>query len=496
MQDVHAFIQSIIAGLSKKKPFEDRVYTDEPILRSAGQMNNYLPDAYLAMKAIVRESSPYEDPAAVFYKQAVLMAEFEDDCPCHERFLRYYPTYRALSDRQLRGYFTWRTQVRRGNIQKAATAYVFIYIYELLHLIGVDSPEEGFRKLVAFGEAYGAIDDMIPLYLDTWLVDFYVYYTPAVSQDILSVTDFFDNALHTLRTWDTHGDDVLYEALCALSTYHPESSRFVKAHLDDFCAVACRVYRGMAAHYQKRCKRTYFEHLFGATATLPYKPFAEAVFYYNKEQADRTVDLSPMERFFYRDGSCYRQIDCTRRHPVKELGTLLKAIDAMMRDAYGFDHPLKAPDTTKMLVRLIDDAITAVLKDKAEAARRTVTIDRSKLSAIRTGADITRDKLLIDEERDVAPVPAPPIEKPAPSPASTSPDTPLDDVAYRFLQLVLYGGDAIGFARTQHTPVSVLVDTINEAFYDEFADTVLACDGDTPTPLDDYIDELKGRINP
>ena len=43
------------------------------------------------------------------------MADFEDDCPYNGTFKSYFPTYNAMSDRQLRGYFTWRAQVRRGN---------------------------------------------------------------------------------------------------------------------------------------------------------------------------------------------------------------------------------------------------------------------------------------------------------------------------------------------------------------------------------------------
>lgn len=489
MKDIHAFIEGIIADLSRKKPFGERVYTDEPILRPAAQMDGYLPECYAAMKAIARDSSPYEEPAAVFYRQAQFMAAHEDDRPCDERFLRYHPTYRALSDRQLRGYFTWRTQVRRGNIRKAATAYAFIYIYELLHLVGVTTPEEGFAALVAFRDSYGPLDETVLPYLNGWLVDFYVYHAPDVPREDVLLPHMYDAALGVLRAFDTQGDDALYTAMCTLSTYHPQSSRFVKAYPADFQAVACRVYRAMAEHAAKRCKNSYFERLFGQAVTVPYRPFVSAVFYDHKPQTDREIPLSSTERFFYRGGTCYHQIDCAQRRPQKELGVLLKAVDAMMRDAVGFPHTVKAPETTKLLVGMIDDAITAHQREKSDAARRAITIDRGKLGSIRAGADSTRDKLLVEEEPD-EPTPPPVAAARAPD------DTLLDTVAYRFLQLVLYGGDAASFAREHKIPVSVLVETVNEAFYDEFADTVLLCDGDTPFPPEDYIDDLKGRIHP
>ena len=37
---------------------------------------------------------------------------------------------------------------------------------------------------------------------------------------------------------------------------------------------------------------------------------------------------------------------------------------------------------------------------------------------------------------------------------------------------------------------------VNEALFDRFADTVLCCDGDVPSLIEDYTDELKGLIEP
>ena len=41
---------------------------------------------------------------------------------------------------------------------------------------------------------------------------------------------------------------------------------------------------------------------------------------------------------------------------------------------------------------------------------------------------------------------------------------------------------------------SVLVDSINEKLFDHFGDTAVAYDGETPEPLEDYVDELKGIV--
>ena len=69
-------------------------------------------------------------------KQAKLLANFEDDYSYEGNVVRYYPTYQALTDQELRGYFSWRTKLRRGNIQKTCLSFAFLYIYELINQVG------------------------------------------------------------------------------------------------------------------------------------------------------------------------------------------------------------------------------------------------------------------------------------------------------------------------------------------------------------------------
>ena len=37
---------------------------------------------------------------------------------------------------------------------------------------------------------------------------------------------------------------------------------------------------------------------------------------------------------------------------------------------------------------------------------------------------------------------------------------------------------------------AVVADTINEAFFDEIGDTILACDGDVITVVEDYLEDV------
>ena len=67
--------------------------------------------------------------AVLFYKQARFMENFEDDYEGNAPFSMYFPSYQMMSCEQLRTYFTWRSQVRRGVVRQNSLSYVFLYIY-------------------------------------------------------------------------------------------------------------------------------------------------------------------------------------------------------------------------------------------------------------------------------------------------------------------------------------------------------------------------------
>ena len=74
-----------------------------------------LPEKLKAMKEMAN-SYDYNDRASalVFYKQGVFAADYEDDYCFRGTVRRYYPTYSALTNNELRGYFGWRTRFRAG----------------------------------------------------------------------------------------------------------------------------------------------------------------------------------------------------------------------------------------------------------------------------------------------------------------------------------------------------------------------------------------------
>lgn len=437
-QDIKMLIERIMAEARTHQSarFSHEVYADEPILKTGRQMQNFLPDQYRKMREISRwQDDPkggagrWLSEAELFYRQGLLMADFEDDCPYNGTFKSYFPTYNAMSDRQLRGYFTWRAQVRRGTVEETSTSFAFLYLYELICSIGVDDPLDGFNKIKAFWDVYRAFEPGIDRFARVWLQDYAVFHglDPKLLRD--SKTVMFDNALIELRraardlvpapapsgqtpkrrktsepTLPLPPDEVreerLMAAIDALSTYNLSNSRLDRSHHRDLRHVACAVYVRMARYYDTHRKTDIVASLFGEETAMPYTMFASAVFFAPERHEDCEYRLDPIHIYRCQNGFW----ECMRIHGSRQksskLGEMMRACDQRLRLALDPAHPLKEEKVPKYLAKIIDDEIVAWLSWDAAHQPVKIDIDLSQLGHIRSAAAQTREALLIDEERE------------------------------------------------------------------------------------------------
>lgn len=437
-QDVKMLIERIMAEARTHQSarFSNKIYADEPILKTGRQMQNFLPDQYRKMREISRwQDDPkggagrWLSEAELFYRQGLLMTDFEDDCPYNGTFKSYFPTYNAMSDRQLRGYFTWRAQVRRGNIEETSTSFAFLYLYELICGIGVDDPLDGFDKIKAFWDAYRAFEPGIDRFARVWLQDYAVFHglDPKLLHD--SKTVAFDNALIELRRAardlvpasapsaqapkrrkaseptlplppDEAREERLMAAINALSTYNLNNSRLDRSHHRDLRHVACAAYVRMARYYDTHRKTGIVASLFGEETAMPYTMFASAVFFAPERHEDCEYRLDPIHIYRCQNGFW----ECMRIHGSRQksskLGEMMRACDQRLRLALDPAHPLKEEKVPKYLAKIIDDEIVAWLSWDAAHQPVKIDIDLSQLGHIRSAAAQTREALLIDEERE------------------------------------------------------------------------------------------------
>lgn len=462
--------------------------------------------------------------ALLFWQQAVLTQDYEDDVSYHGDFAQYYPTYASLTDRQLRGYFAWRTRVRAGQVDPAPLPFAFIHTYELLCGIGTSPGRRGLEDLRAFGRAYAASDEFrgakLDSYLRRWLRDYAVYHglddelgaggTGAVSRAALVLM----RAEHALLARDGRGPRIesaaaqagppsapeLFDALDQASSYRIGGARLAKDEGELLAAVSCDVFGGLVSHCSKRRKTDFVEGLFGYGSTLPYTMFSSAIFYDDRAHPDAVVRVSEVETFTCTDGRWRHQLANAATKRSSELGLILHTVDYELREALSYAYPLKQREVPAYVTRMIRGAIAARLAEREELRRRRLTIDRSKLGGIRKAASLTQEALLTDEERDNAErMPKPQVEPQASPPTQVDAmggTGPLTFLETRFLRAVITGADASQLLSGADPFPSVVADSINDKLFDLVGDAVIEFEGDRPQLVEDYRADVEDVLGP
>ena len=439
------------------------------------------------MKKIANgKGSQYAPIEKIFYMQGKLMEDFEDDFDYHGEFSRYYPTYQSMTGDQLRGYFSWRTKVRRGLIEKTPLSFAFVYIYELINQIGVRSAEEGFYALKNFYSVYKELDSNIECYVKIWLRDYVVYY----NLDKSLLKDFTDeefSAAFTLLNYKSCSTDEVFSALNSLSSYNLETSRFYKRYPDDVKNVTCSVFDALLTYCANNFQRPYYEVLFGKFYASSYNMFNSAVFFHKSRRRDFTYEVNSLCKYTCKYGKWSLERFFCYNGKKEAFGDLLKNIDFLMRQKYNFKSALKAGKTEKILIDIIDITIDEYMKKQMEAARPKFEIDVSKLQDIRKTAMETQKKLLVEEpeESEMATFL---VEK------TCRNETGLRDDEYMLLKCLLYGGVYDDIVLSKNLPLSVMADAINEYFFDKFGDIVITETEGRLELIADYAEELKGVI--
>lgn len=629
MIDTNKIINEILSEINQKlnNNISSKIYHDEPIQRpdtvihqTYAPYGEDVPEQIRNMKIFASSSRAVSCSAEeLFYQQGMMMADYDDDFEYYGEYIRYFPTYHQMNVPQLRGYFSWRTKIRKGEIVKTSASFAYVYIYELLNQIGVKSPEDSFFKLKTFWEAYRELDPQINTNVKHWLWDYVVYYN--LDRSFLDGLDdaSFDESLMILLNSSSKNPDELFTAICALSSYRIENSKFYHDYSEDVKKAVCDVFVSLSEFYKKHRKTDLCGKLFGTKAHYAYDIFHSAVFF----------DRIKYRRYDYivNDIHCYRcrngQWSCEKyfgnRCKSKELGMILRTLDSRMREKYKYKSPLKPEPLAKQILGIMDKKIDDLLAERKKNTAPSIELDLSKLADIRKAANITRDKLIVDEELKEGVFGTIPekktisglvwseetgqacwteaafsasennLDKPVsqkesffsdmpaqdnaavqnmesepaetalsalvwdkktgqaildesvfialtqnkkkkqtvqenltsnlyqePDPNSCyetikpgekirglelsksqqqqSENCPLNYIQLQFLRCLLQGKDYQELLKEQHIMLSVLVDAINEALYEQLSDTAIEFEGDVPKIIEDYIDDLKAIV--
>ena len=470
-------------------------------------------------------SSSFEDKCRNFVRQGKFMEDYEDDAPWNSEVKRYFATYHDLNLNQLRGYFAWRTRVRRGEFHPITMSLAYMYIYELLNMIGIKTPEDAIRKMREFEKGFldsGIGDRSMRENLHRWIMEFAVL-SGSPAEEVLSLIDpdliERDRQLIVLRKPSEHSDEEVFGALNILTGGKTEKSSVLLKEPIRGIHLFAEVWRYMAEHYED-LGWDIFDACFGKMRQFPWHPLANAVYMDRENREDIEYKVTDCRKFVYRNGEWSEYKYDELYFDKYRIHAIVHEADRQIRRYLRTGHYLREKKGEEWITPYVEAVIEADKAAAEEAAKPKITIDLSGLDKIRRDAQITRDSLLTEDEmREQAPEPeqiSELISEQTPDPAprqeeqsaqlmtqaatesSKGEEKPaaieipsLDDTQAQILLSVMRGEPVAGLIRERALMPSVVTDAINEALFDEIGDNVLMCEGDEITLVEDYREDLE-----
>lgn len=346
------------------------------------------------------------ETARVFYKQGVFMQDFTDEFEEAEEFSSYFPNYQMMNYKQLRTYFTWRTKVRRGIVEKTSLSYAYLYVYELITNIGVESPLEGLEQLMWFWQEYRELDASLDNHVPGWIKEYHIYYnlphTFAEFVEGVGMEQYYPELLE---------QENRFEQYCSVASYDIRKSSFVTEENYPWFQESVGQILEQLAGLMEENGASLEDSVFQPMKSMAvWQPFKDCLFFPANSQPDKTVMISPKEIYVCRSNSWGVSKVITTDRGKKLLGYIFKQTEAVFRRLTGYKHKLKADasilthEVVQMLVNkgtsietLVTQITTAVYR---EVTKTVVTVDIGNLQKIREEALVTQEKLTVPEEEE------------------------------------------------------------------------------------------------
>lgn len=519
----------------------------KPTSRHLTPMKELVPKEIAAARAAYDYSLlPGERRDKNFYRQGLILENYSDDCADLVPLKKYFPTYHDLSLAQLRTYFTWRTKLRRGEFVKVSDSYAYLYIYELLNNIGVDSPTTGFQKLMLFRDKYAdQFSSRMRTYLNRWLQDYVLYYH--LDHDLANQA--FANEIATDHDYHVllHPADYDTADLIAVFQRHAtylKNSRLYQKSTKHFAALLKVIWQAVL-NLPDQSGTKYFDHYIASQQMTTNYFFGNAVFNFHPQHqmAEYPVDSIRQYRFKGRQYYCLTLKALPNER--QNLNAFLHEVDRLVRQRFKLGHPLKPRWVPENILTAINQGIREYQHQLKEARRPKVHIDLGNIDQIRRDAALTQASLLTDEERQVIvedqhndgakeksnnrsqstvptyqsdfqqvtqdsllssetpgqfnlaqPTVSEQLVQDAPTGDLDTDDAPdLDEDEQYLLTALLTGGPWQDYLKKRHLMVSILADQINEDLFNLIGDDVIEFDkDDRPGIIEDYRSDLENMF--
>lgn len=493
----------------------------------------YRPVFETVVKASVDTNIGYTPAAEKFVEQARKFVNRVEPPTQAVPFTQYWPTYDVMTSAQQKWYFYWRSQVRAGNYLPADKSYLFVHIYEVLNLIGFDTPQAAFDYLATFWHNYRSLYQLDG-YLVNWIADFL-----AVHKLSKSPLEWYAYVLEqggypaekdiAIEAWFSLGKELKFipiELLRMLSEYNPIKSKFYEQCNGD--GVVDRAF-GQALEaidtYLRQTTQKGFVDKYRPSEKYLMKhwPFASALVVAGRK-TEVTIALVP------------RWSSAIELH--SSVTAILKYTENLLRRQRNFKGSLRGIQLPSEWAKVLDAAFPSSASEPKVTKRRSpastemedqaspvafapITIDYSRVSALATESDEVRSRLIVDEatepefgakpETASKPSQFPPMQAEATTKLNV--ERPSDTPAHLLTDLVavhdVISGDRTALNILNHLKqhdweaetdtvhavlegefLNVVLDRINERALELLGDQLIFTENDQLVVTEDYRDEL------
>ena len=469
-----------------------------------------------------------------FLSAARAMEDYEDDCPFAGTVPLYQPEYRDLTPNELRGSFTWRAALRRGEFSPHCDAFVYLYLSELMLGVGAANAAEALDCMDAFASAYfsaGYGSEAQQRNFKNWRFEYAVlnrvdaarvwaYENPALRH--------WDEALTVLREPEKQSDEVVFAALAEFGGKKLTEARSVKGLGDKAAFYYAAIWRS--------CAPLLFAACFGNMRMRAWKPFSDAprlrALCENAGQ-DFSYQLNEL-RSFAATGNGFTEYSYLRQQfDSKRFFAFLKEADTALRVRFLRGKASKTASAAQDIA--LQEAFSRAFAscEAMEAAQKlaAVPVRREKLADIRAAAAVTTAALLTEAETGAereerlrreaekncglaelingegskqtgsayAQVAA--AAGATPAELANRGETEqtdkagrtemLDALERRCLAALLRGESVRAKLRAAHCLTSLFAERVNEKLYEHFQDICLEAEGEELFLVPDYREELE-----
>ena len=336
-----------------------------------------------------------------FLSAARAMEDYEDDCPFAGTVPLYQPEYRDLTPNELRGYFTWRAALRRGEVSPHCDAFVYLYLSELMLGVGAANAAEALDCMDAFASSYfsaGHGSEALQRNFKNWRFEYAVlnrvdaarvwaYENPALRH--------WDEALTVLREPEKQSDEVVFAALAEFGGKKLTEARSVKGLGDKAAFYYAAIWRSSASLLFAAC--------FGNLRMREWKPFSDAprlkAVCENVGQGF-SYQLNELRSFAATGNGFTEYCYLRQQFDSKRFFAFLKEADTALRVRFLRGKASKTASAAQDIALQEAFARAFASCEATEAAQKlaAVPVRRERLADIRAAAEITTAALLTEAE--------------------------------------------------------------------------------------------------